>query len=126
MEEVTTIETENQAILDALNSLNENSVATNDSIKELQEYLIIQDNRKQQAQQEQEDNAQIEKEASDLAEQQAISDAEQQAETYTELLTDIRTQLELSNELQAVNNIWFGVICGLLFIKILVDKILKI
>lgn len=126
MEEVTTIETENQAIIDALNSLNENSVATNDSIKELQEYLIIQDNRKQQAQQEQEDNAQIEKEASDLAEQQASSDAEQQAETYTELLTDIRTQLELSNELQAVNNIWFGVICGLLFIKILVDKILKI
>lgn len=126
MEEVKTIDTENQAIIDALNSLNENMVATNDSIKELQEYLIIQDNRKQQAQQEHEDNAQIEKEASDLAEQQASSEAEQQAETHTELLTDIRTQLELSNELQAVNNIWFGVICGLIFIKILVDKILKI
>lgn len=125
MEEVTTIETENQAIIDALNSLNENSVATNDSIKELQEYLIIQDNRKQQAQQDQEDNAQIEKEASDLAEQQASSEAEQQAETYTELLTDIKTQIELSNELQSVNNIWFGVIIGLLWIKILFDRLFK-
>lgn len=125
MEEVTTIEIENQAIIDALNSLNENSVATNDSIKELQEYLIIQDNRKQQEKQEQEDNAQIEKEASDLAEQKASSEAEQQAETYTEILTDIRTQLELSNELEAVNNIWFGVIIGLLWIKILFDRLFK-
>lgn len=125
MEEVTTIETENQAIIDALNSLNENSVATTDSIKELQEYLIIQDNRKQQAEQQAKDDAQVKEEASDLAEQSASSEAEQQAETYEQLLTDVNTRLELNNELLAVNGIYIGIVIGLLWVKILFDRLFK-
>lgn len=137
MEEITTVEGNNQEILEALNNLNSNMVATNDSIKEMQEFLIIQDRRQQQKEatieeQEAQDaetqallNEQSEQEeASKNAEASAKADA--QNETYQEILTDLRTQVELSNELQAVNTIWFGVICGLLFVKILIDRIIRI
>ena len=48
MEEATNEQVNNdQAILEALNVLNENSDATNNSIKELTEYIILQDKREQ-------------------------------------------------------------------------------
>ena len=38
----------NEDILNALQDLNANTVATNDSVKELQEYLIIQQKKEDQ------------------------------------------------------------------------------
>lgn len=125
MEEVTKIETENQAIIDQLQSLNENSVATTDSIKELQEYLIIQENRRQEAEVQASTDAEVQKEASDLANEKARSEAQEQQEVYTELLSDGIAKLELNNELQAVNGIYIGIVIGLLWMKILFDRIFK-
>lgn len=125
MEEITTIESDNQAILDQLKSLNENSVATTDSIKELQEYLIIQENRRQEADIQATTDAEVQKEASDLANEKARSEAQEQQEVYTELLSDEIAHLELNNELQAVNGIYIGIVIGLLWTKILFDRIFK-
>lgn len=125
MEEITTIESDNQAILDQLKSLNENSVATTDSIKELQEYFIIQENRRQEAEIQSKTDAEVQKEASDLANEKARSEAQEQQVVYTELLSDGIAQLKLNNELQAVNGIYIGIVIGLLWMKILFDRLFK-
>lgn len=126
----------NQQILDALNSLNENTVGTNNSIKELQEYLIIQQRKQEQkeatlakqAEEEAEEQALLDEqsakeEESALAESTAKADAETQ--TYTELLTDIRDQMILNNDLLVINGIYIGIVVGLLFVKTIWDRIFK-
>lgn len=128
--------TMNEDILNALQDLNANTVATNDSVKELQEYLIIQQKKedqekatlKKQAEQEAEEQAVIDEqtakeEESALAESNAKAEAE--TETYTELLTDIRDQISLNNELLVVNGIYIGIVVGLLFMKVLFDRLFK-
>lgn len=126
----------NQQIIDALNSLNENTVSTNNSIKELQEYLIIQQRKQEQkeatlakqAEEEAEEQALLDEqsakeEESALAESSAKADAETQ--TYTELLTDIRDQMILNNDLLVINGIYIGIVVGLLFVKTIWDRIFK-
>lgn len=131
MEEVT-----NAELLEALNNLNENTVATNNSVKELQEYFIIKDKKEQQEkatrekQEEQEAKEQAEldeqsakEEESAKAEQSAKAD--QETETYTELLTQINEGIQLNNQLMVVQSIYIGIVVGLLFIKIFVDRLTK-
>lgn len=124
----------NEDLLNALNLLNENSVATNNSIKELQEYFIIQDRKEYQEKEtlkkQEEQNAKVDAEfqereqqaeQSEKAEETAKADA--QTETYTELLTDIRDQIQLNNQLISGQFLMFGIICGILLFKILWDKL---
>lgn len=131
MEEVT-----NAELLEALNNLNDNTVATNNSVKELQEYFILKDRKEQQekatqekqAEQEAKEKAELDEqsakeEESAKAEQSAKADAE--TETYTELLTEINEGIQLNNQLLVVQSIYIGIVVGLLFIKILVDRITK-
>lgn len=134
MEEKT--EVTNYDLLQALNTLNENSVATNNSIKELQEYFIIKDRQekqkeeteKKQSEQAEKQEAEIkeqkeQEEQSALAEQSAKADA--QTETYTELLTGINESNQLNNQIMAAQSIYFGIVIGLLFIKIFIDRLIK-
>lgn len=124
----------NSDLLEALNELNKNSIATNNSIKELNEYLIIKDKQDQQekeTQKKQSEQAEIEEseiqeqqeqeQQSALAEQSAKADAQNQE--YTTLLTDIRSELQLNNALISGQFMMFGIICGILLFKILWDKL---
>ena len=127
-------EVTNNDLLQALNELNENSVATNNSIKELQEYFIIKDRQEKQredtlnkqAEQAEKEEAELQEqkeqeEASVKAEQSAKADAQEQ--TYTELLMDIRSELQLQNQIISGQFLFFGIICGILLFKILWDKL---
>ena len=133
MEEATNEQVNNdQAILEALNVLNENSVATNNSIKELTEYIILQDKREQNEKAlkaDQEKSEALEKGEQELIkEQEESARAEQQsaqADTYEELLTSIDEGIQLNNQLLAVNGLYIGIVIGLLFIKIFVDRLTK-
>lgn len=131
MEEVT-----NAELLEALNNLNENTVATNNSVKELQEYFILKDKKEQQEKATREKQAEQEaKEQAELDEQSAKEEesakaeqsakADQETETYTELLTEINEGIQLNNQLMVVQSIYIGIVVGLLFIKILVDRLTK-
>ena len=117
----------NNDILDAINRLNDNTVATYNSITDLQEYLISKDNRerddkakeekKQEETKQQEEELkkqQDEEEASVLAEESARSQAE--TETYQEILVDIRDKQELSNDIFAGQLFFTGMIAGLLIV----------
>lgn len=132
MEEVT-----NEQILNALNDLNSNTIATNNSIKELQEYLISKDRKEQQEeatkakQEEQEalkqaelDEQTAKEEESAMAEQSAKAD--QVTDTYTELLTDINNNVVLSNNIFAGQLLFTGIISGILLGKILFDRFIKL
>lgn len=79
------------------------------------------------AEQQEQQNLEAEEQARIDAEVQADKEQQQleQQETYQEILVDIRTQIELSNELQAVQTIWFGAILGMLFVKIIWDRLIR-
>lgn len=86
----------------------------------------------EQAKIEEQEQAEADQEAQEQADQEAQIASEKEAsevdykETVQEILVDIRSQNELQNELSVVNIICFGIISGLLFIKILVDRIIKL
>jgi F0F1-type ATP synthase assembly protein I len=124
----------NEDLLNALNKLYESSDSTNKSVQELQAYFIAKDKKekqeaetlKKQQEQEAQEQAELEEQQqreteSVEAEQSAKADAE--TETYTELLTDIRDQIQLNNQLISGQFLMFGIICGILLFKILWDKL---
>lgn len=127
----------NNDLLDALVKLNESSSATNKSVQELQAYFIAKDKREEQKSQTQEKIEQeADKEASEL-EQQALKQeqsekaeqtakADAQNETYTELLTDIRDQVTLNNQIMSGQLLFIGIICGVLLAKIFIDRFMKL
>ena len=127
-------EVTNNDLLQALNDLNQTSVATNNSIKELTEYFIIKDKQEKQkedtlnkqAEQAEKEEAEIQEqkeqeEASAQAEQSARADA--QTEEFETLLADIRAEQQLTNQLLSGQFLFFGIICGILLFKILWDKL---
>ena len=126
MEEATSSELNNQ-ILESLERINQNTVTTNNSIKDLQEYLIIQENERKEselanAEEKASSDKQKEEEEQQIrAEQSAQSEAQQQ--TYEELLIDIRDEQRLTNQMFAGSFLLSGIICGILLFKILWDKL---
>lgn len=113
----------NEQILDRLNDLNSNVVTTNNSLKDLQEYLIIQDKKNQEEKEAEEKSAsdKQDKEQTAKAEQSAKADA--QNDTYTELLTNISNQLEYQNAVISGQSFMYGIISGILLFTILWNKI---
>lgn len=73
----------------------------------------------EQAQKEADEQAEIE--AEEAKNEKEAADA--QTETYTELLTDIRDQTALTNEILAGFSLFLGVIVGVLCIRIFWDKL---
>lgn len=116
----------NDSILQALSDLNQNTVATNNSIKELQEYFLIKDKREQEKQAKAEEEESKALEVKEQEEQTSKDAEQQQVDTYTELLTDIRDNVQLSNEIFAGQLFFTGVIAGLLVGIILWNRIFKL
>ena len=135
------------ALLGELQTLNQGVASENEKIDQLVQYLIVKDQKEKEAAEAAEKQAAKEKaeqvEADRIsaeneqkaAEEQAEADqqaAEEQAaqdqevtETYTELLTDIRDQSVLMNQLLAVQGVFIGIVIGLLFMKSIFDRIFK-
>lgn len=113
------------AIIQELQKINESVIGSNQKIDELTEYLIIQDNRKTR---EAEKAAADQDEENAAAHEQAVQEEQQQQEivdTYTELLTSINDGVQLTNQLLSVDILIFGIVIGLLFMKIFIDRMIK-
>lgn len=126
----------NEEILNTLTVLNSNSSETNDRLKELQEYFIAKDRAEKQKEETETKQAaedaklqaeleEQEQKEKDSAEAEATAKAEAQEQTYTEQLQNINDQLELSNQIGIVNGIYIAIVIGLLFMKVLFDRIFK-
>lgn len=116
----------NEDIYNALTTLNSNTSATNDSIKELTAYLVAKDKKEQEETAKEEklqaekDEQQAQEDEQALAESTAKADA--QTETYTELLTTIKDNVDLTNHLLSGQIFFMGALLGVLLIKILFDR----
>ena len=122
------------ALQEALDTLNENTVVTNNSIQELHHYIIKKDKEAQEEKEraEQEAIEKAEKEAEEKEEKTKAEQEEQQTrdaqaqtqeEIYTEQLQNINTQLEVTNGMLVGNFVTDGIICGVLLLTILWNKI---
>lgn len=124
------------AVLQELQTLNQGISTLNKNQKELTEYIVIRDRKADEEKARADELAAEDKEVEDqrvtdnqIAEQKAQEDRDQQqadqAETYTELLNDSISEMQLTNQLLSVQTIYFGIIIGLLFIKIFIDRLTK-
>lgn len=107
----------------SLNDLNQNTVATNNSINELYEYFLIKDKK---AQEEKEKQAKLDAENQEKAETEQTQAEEEQAtqeQTYTEQLQNINTQLETTNGMLVGTFVTQGILCGVLLFTILWNKL---
>ena len=113
-------------ITEALNNLNQNTVVTNNKLDELQHYFIRKDEEEEKAQKKAQQEAE-EKEANTKAqeEEQQTREAQQQTqeEIYTEQLQNINSQLEATNGMLVGNFVTDGIICGVLLLTILWNKL---
>lgn len=133
-----------KAVIDELAKAQREQTASQQAVlKELQKinkYNETQQEAQKQAKQEADTKAEAEAQQAEAdaleAEEQAKSDAKiaeekeaqeaQQTETYTELLTDIRNELDFSNQVYAGQILFMGMICGVLIAKILLDRFMKL
>lgn len=130
------IQVTNDDLLQALLQLNESSNATNKSVQELQAYFIAKDKKekqesetlKKQQEQESKEQAELEEQAKreqESAEAEKTAKADSETQTYTEILTEIDQGIQLQNQLMVAQSIYIGIVVGLLFMKILFDRIFK-
>lgn len=105
----------NSSILEELQALNEGITSLNENQEELTEFIIKRDKENTEAQAEKEEK---------LEEDQVKSDQDQteQAETYTETLEQISNNVNVTNHLLSGQIFFFGVVVGVLLIKILFDR----
>ena len=115
------------AVLSEMSALNKGISSSNEKLDEL--ILFLQNSEKRQLEKEQQDELKKVQEAQEqgqreLEQEQLESEADQaEQETYTEILSDIRTEIQFNNQLIAGSFLFYGIICGILLFKILWDKL---
>lgn len=116
----------NQAILREIQKLNKYNEAQEAAQKQAKQEADTK--AKAEAQQaeadalEAEEQAKIDNEQAELKEQEQV----QQAETYEEILSDIRSEVDFSNQVYAGQICFIGIVCGILLAKIFIDRFIKI
>ena len=117
-------------IVKELQAINKGLTDVNSSQKELMEYIIAKDQasdeEKEAAEKEAAEKQEAEKQEAEKQEEEtkaAETKADSQTETYTLLLTDIRDEMRLNNQMMAGSFIFYGIICGIILFKILWDKL---
>lgn len=103
---------------ESIDRLSNNTQDTNNAVNDLREYLQDKDNKQAEAEAEAEQKAQEETEHQ--TEQQT---AEQEStETEIQLLTEVKQELQLQNQMIAGSFMMSGIICGVLLFTILWNK----
>ena len=109
------------AVIKELQDLNNNTDANGKKLDSIIDYMLAKDI------QEKSDKEQAEKVAADnevkAQEEQAAQDT--QTETYTELLTDIRDQSVLTNNILAGQIFFMGVLFGVLLLNVLWNRFIR-
>lgn len=113
------------SVVEELQILNEGTSSNGEKLDEVLEYLIAKDNKEQEekvsALEKEEKSLEEEKQDSEIREQSAS----EQNETYTELLTDIRDQSILTNNLLSGEIFFMGVLFGVIFLNVLWNRFIR-
>ena len=119
-------------LVEGLQTLNQGTSSNGEKLDQIMEYLITKDKLEQEEkekaakEQEEKEKAAKEQEEKDQQEAETKSAQEQQEqETFEEVVTDIRDQVVLTNNLLAGQIFFMGVVFGVLMLKILWDRFIR-
>ena len=118
MNENTGNNSDTATIVKELQILNEGTVSNGEKLDQVIEYLIT----KEEKEEKQKETAQQEEQKSAEEKEQT---ATEQNETYTELLTDIRDQSALTNDLLTGQIFFMGVIFGIILLNVLWNRFIR-
>lgn len=120
------------SIVEELQILNQGTVSNGEKLDQVIEYLITKDQKDQEEkeaaqkkQQEQEEADQKNQQEEDAALKQQEEETQEQTETYTELLTDIRDQAVLNNNIMAGQIFFMGVLFGIILLNVLWNRFIR-
>lgn len=118
--------TSDQAILKELQKINKYNEAQEEAEEQAKQDAQAQaDAEAQQAEADALEAEEQSKVDAELAEQKE-QEQKEQAETYTEILSDIRSELDFSNQVYAGQILFTGIITGILIGKILLDRFIRL
>ena len=103
--------------------LNQGIVSNGERLDQINEYLILKDKEEKKEKQAAEKKAAEDNEAAEKQAAETREAQQQTEETYTELLTEIKQEQQLTNQMFAGQFLLFGIITGILLFKILWDKL---
>lgn len=125
MNENTDNSLDTSAIVEELQILNKGTVSNGEKLDQVIEYLLTKEKQEQEEKEIQQKELEANKEAEQKnAEEQQRSD-DQQTETYTELLTDIRDQSVLTNNILSGQIFFMGVIFGIILLNVLWNRFIR-
>lgn len=113
------------AVVEELQNLNHNADANGKKLDQIIDYMLakdIQEKSEKEEQQKQEEKAAQDNEVK-AQEEQAAQDT--QTETYTELLSDIRDQTVLTNNILSGQIFFMGVLFGVLLLNVLWNRFIR-
>lgn len=113
------------SIIEELQILNQGTVSNGEKLDQVIEYLITKEEKEEETKKQEEEK----KETAQQEEQKTAEEKEQTAteqnETYTELLTDIRDQSALTNDLLTGQIFFMGVIFGIILLNVLWNRFIR-
>lgn len=125
MNENTSNNSDTSAIIEELQILNQGTISNGEKLDQVIEYLIT----KEEKEQEEKESTKEQEEKKDQEEQKATEEQQQnqeeQTETYTELLTDIRDQSVLTNNLLSGQIFFMGILFGIIFLNVLWNRFIR-
>lgn len=125
MNENTGNNSDTATIIKELQILNQGTVSNGEKLDQVIEYLITKEEKEEETKKQEEEK----KETAQQEEQKTAEEKEQTAteqnETYTELLTDIRDQSVLTNDLLTGQIFFMGVIFGIILLNVLWNRFIR-
>lgn len=113
------------ALLKEIQILNEGVVSNGERLTEISEFLIAKDKAENLEKEENLKKQEEEKLKNEEVEKENQVKASEETDTYTELLTDVRDQMVLTNNILSGQVFFMGVIFGILLLKILWDRFIR-
>lgn len=105
-------------LLEEIQVLNEGVISNGERLDEISEFLITRDKEEKEEKEEQ-----LKKDQE--TEQEENIRSSEETETYTEILSDIRDQSVLTNNIMAGQIFFMGVIFGILFLNVLWNRFIR-
>ena len=121
MNEITGNNFDTSAIVEELQILNKGVLSNGEKLDQINEYLILKEQKEKEDKEAAEEKEQKQTEEAELRQQEQS----EETDTYTELLTDIRDQSVLTNNLIAGQIFFTGMIFGIILLNVLWNRFIR-
>lgn len=105
-------------LLEEIQILNQSTISNGKRLDEISDYLIAKDQEEKEAR----DTEYLDQKEAKRTEEQSQADIN---ETYTELLTDIRDQVSLTNNIMSGQIFFIGVLFGVVLLSVLWNRFIR-